>query len=47
MKIVNELGHNNDLAIQLFESGIHEALILCSNMFRPTDITENLMAVWA
>ncbi len=36
----------NELAIQLFESGIYEARILCSKMFRPADITEHLMEKW-
>ena len=44
--IAKELGHNNELAIQLFESGIYEARILCSKMFKPADITEDLMEIW-
>lgn len=44
--ISKELGHNNELAIQLFETGIYEARILCSKMFKPSDITEDLMEVW-
>jgi 3-methyladenine DNA glycosylase AlkD len=41
--MAQELGHNNELAIQLFETGIYEARILCSKMFRPADVTEQLM----
>jgi 3-methyladenine DNA glycosylase AlkD len=47
LKIISkELGYNNELAIQLFETGIYEARILCSKMFKPSDITEDLMEVW-
>jgi 3-methyladenine DNA glycosylase AlkD len=44
--IAKALGQNNELAIQLFETGIYEARILCSKMFKPSDITEDLMEVW-
>jgi 3-methyladenine DNA glycosylase AlkD len=44
--IAKELGQNNELAIQLFETGIYEARILCSKMFKPADITEELMQNW-
>jgi 3-methyladenine DNA glycosylase AlkD len=44
--IAKELGHNNELAIQLFETGIYEARILCSKMFKPSDMTEDLMETW-
>jgi 3-methyladenine DNA glycosylase AlkD len=44
--IAKQLGHNNALAIALFETGIYEARILCSKMFRPSDITEDLMEIW-
>ena len=44
--LAKELGHNTELAVQLFETGIYEARILCSKIFRPTDITEDLMETW-
>jgi 3-methyladenine DNA glycosylase AlkD len=44
--IAKELGQNNELAIQLFETGIYEARILCSKMFKPADVTEELMERW-
>ena len=44
--LAKELGRNNDLAMQLFESGIYEARILCSKMLQPADITEDLMETW-
>jgi 3-methyladenine DNA glycosylase AlkD len=44
--IAKQLGHNNELAIELFETGIYEARILCSKMFKPADITEALIETW-
>ena len=44
--IAKELGPNTELAIQLFNTGIYEARILCSKMFKPADITEDLMEKW-
>lgn len=44
--IAKELGQDNELAIQLFETGIYEARILCSKMFKPADITEDLIEEW-
>jgi len=41
--IAKELGHNNELAIELFETGIYEARIFCSKMFKPAEITEKLI----
>lgn len=44
--IAKEIGHDSDLAIQLFDSGIYEARLLCSKMFDPEDVTEALMEKW-
>lgn len=44
--IAKEIGKNNDLALQLFDSGIYEARLLCSKMFNPKDVTEVLMEKW-
>ena len=44
--IANEIGTNNKLALQLFDSGIYEARILCSKIFRPKDVTEDLIEKW-
>lgn len=44
--IAKEIGYNNELAIELFETGIYEARILCSKMFKPADITEDLIETW-
>lgn len=44
--VAKEIGKDNALAIQLFDSGIYEARILCSKIFKPKDITEELMEKW-
>ena len=44
--IAKEIGTNNKLALQLFDSGIYEARILCSKIFRPKDVTEDLLEKW-
>jgi len=44
--IAKEIGHDNDLAMRLFDSGIYEARLLCSKMFEPKDVTEALMEKW-
>ena len=45
-ELVKEIGTDNKLAIQLFESGIYEARLLCSKLFNPKNITEDLMEKW-
>jgi len=44
--IAKEIGRDNELAIQLFDSGIYEGRLLCSKMFKPKDVTEPLMEKW-
>ncbi len=44
--IAREIGKNSELAIQLFDSEIYEARLLCSKIFRPIDVTEALMEYW-
>ncbi|WP_418636882.1 DNA alkylation repair protein [Winogradskyella sp.] len=44
--IAKEIGTDNQLALQLFESGIYEARLLCSKLFKPKDVTEELMEKW-
>lgn len=36
----------NDLALQLFNSNIYEGRLLCSKLFNPNDVTEELMEKW-
>ena len=44
--IAKEIGQNNELALQLFDSGIYEGRLLCSKMFKPKDVTLSLMEKW-
>ncbi|WP_034057362.1 DNA alkylation repair protein [Lacinutrix jangbogonensis] len=44
--IAKDIGQDNALALQLFDSGIYEARLLCSKMFKPKDVTEALMEKW-
>lgn len=44
--IAKEIGQDNELALQLFDSGIYEGRLLCSKMFKPKDVTESLMEKW-
>lgn len=44
--IAKEIGTDNRLALELFNSGIYEARLLCSKMFSPKDVTEPLMEKW-
>jgi 3-methyladenine DNA glycosylase AlkD len=44
--IAKDIGQNNELALQLFNSGIYEGRLLCSKMFQPKDVTEPLMEKW-
>ncbi|CAM1357762.1 DNA alkylation repair protein [Tenacibaculum xiamenense] len=45
-ELAKEIGRNNMLAIKLFDSGIYEARLLCSKIFSPKSITEDLMEKW-
>ncbi len=44
--LATEIGRDNNLALQLFDSGIYEARLLCSKMFNPKEVTEELMEKW-
>lgn len=44
--IAKEIGRDNDLALELFESDIYEARLLCSKIFDPKDLTSELMERW-
>ncbi len=44
--LAKEIGKDNMLAIQLFDSDIYEARLLCSKTFNPKDVTEPLMEKW-
>jgi 3-methyladenine DNA glycosylase AlkD len=44
--LAKEIGTNTDLGIQLFETGIYEARILCSKICKPNEVTEQMMDDW-
>lgn len=45
-KIAKKIGKNSQLGIELFDSGIYEARLLCSKIYHPKYVTENLMEKW-
>ena len=45
--IVKENGHDQALALQLYDSGNYKAQLLCSKIFRSKDLTKPLMEKWA
>ncbi|MFT5725319.1 MAG: 3-methyladenine DNA glycosylase AlkD [Bacteroidia bacterium] len=44
--IVKEIGKNDALALELFDTGIYDAQILCSKIFTPRNLTPELMDSW-
>ena len=44
--IAKEIGKDNNLALQLFDSGIYEARLLCSKIFNSKDISSELAESW-
>lgn len=44
--IAKKIKYDTELAIQLFDTGIYEARILCSKIIKPEHITEQLMERW-
>jgi 3-methyladenine DNA glycosylase AlkD len=45
-EIARKYKGNNPLALELFESGIYEARILCSKIFKPALLTDALAEKW-
>lgn len=46
-ELAKEIGSDNRLAIELFDTGIYEARILCSKIYNPACITPEQMDHWA
>jgi 3-methyladenine DNA glycosylase AlkD len=46
-KLAKEIGRDDALALELYETGIYEARILCSKIYLPESITEEQMDRWA
>jgi 3-methyladenine DNA glycosylase AlkD len=44
--LAKEIGYDNQLALELFDTNIYEGRLLCSKIFNPKDITEELMEKW-
>lgn len=44
--LAKKIGSDNELALKLFDSGIFEGRLLCSKIFKPKDLTEELMETW-
>lgn len=44
--LAKEIGTDSQLALELFDTGIYEARLLCSKIFDPKDLTEELMEKW-
>ena len=45
-EIAKQIKKDDDLAVQLFETGIHEARLLCAKIYNPKNLTEDLMQYW-
>jgi len=45
-ELAKEIGQSNQIALELFDTNIYEARILCSKIYNPNDITEELMEKW-
>lgn len=44
--LAKQINKDKQLAVQLFDSGIYEARILCSKLYNVNDLTEELMEKW-
>ncbi len=44
--LAKEIGGNNSLALELYDTGIYEARLLCSRVYDPALITKSLMNKW-
>ena len=45
-ELAKKIGKNNNLAIQLFDTNIYEARLLCSKIYDPKALTIELMEQW-
>lgn len=44
--IAKEIGRNDELALELYDSGYHEGKLLCSKMISPKVVTEEMAERW-
>ncbi len=45
-ELAKKIGQNNKIALELFDTQIYEARILCSKIYNPKYLTEELMEKW-
>ncbi|MGK0390780.1 MAG: 3-methyladenine DNA glycosylase AlkD [Maribacter sp.] len=45
-ELAKEIKGNDELALELFDTGIYEARLLCSKVFNVKNLTEELMEKW-
>ena len=45
--LAKRIGKNDGLAIELFDTGVYEARVLCSKIYNPKHVTEDLMEKWS
>ncbi|MCA0457411.1 MAG: DNA alkylation repair protein [Chloroflexi bacterium] len=45
--LAKRIGRNDALALELFDTGVYEARVLCSKIFTPRNVTEALMETWS
>ena len=45
--LAKKIGRNDALALELFDTGIYEARVLCSKIYNPRNVTEALMEKWS
>jgi len=45
-ELAKRISKNDELAVQLFDTGIYEARLLCSKIFNPKNLTESLIEKW-
>lgn len=44
--LAKEIGHQKNLGLALYATGIYEAKLLCSKILRPKDLTKELVEQW-
>ncbi len=45
-ELAKKIPKDDDIALQLFDTGIYEARLLCSKLFNPANLTTDLMEKW-
>ena len=45
--LAKRIGKDDGLALELFDTGVYEARVLCSKIYNPRNVTEELMEKWS